>query len=102
MLAEEVTAIFDQQAPIYDQQWAKVAPLRDALNLLVAAVFSELPPDARVLCVGAGTGSEILYLASRFPGFYFTAVEPSGPMLEVSTRHWLEHVASSATGGLSS
>lgn len=86
MQAHEVTAIFDQQAEVYDQQWAKIAPLRDALNLLVAAVFANLPAESRVLCVGAGTGSEILYLAQRFPGFRFTAVEPSGPMLEVCQR----------------
>ena len=63
MQPKEIEAIFDQQAATYDQQWARLAPLRDALNLLIGAVFSDLPDNARILCVGAGTGAEILYLA---------------------------------------
>ena len=78
---------FDEQsASTYDRQWAKLAPLRDALHLLVGALLCELPADARILCVGAGTGSEILYLAQRFPQWSFTAVEPSAPMLQVCRR----------------
>jgi tRNA (cmo5U34)-methyltransferase len=60
--------------------------MRDALHLLTAAVLGELPDAARVLSVGAGTGLEIAYLAQRFPGWRFTAVEPSGPMLAVCRR----------------
>lgn len=86
MNSEELTALFDQQAPSYDQQWAKLASFREALHLLLGAVFSELPSDARVLCVGAGTGAEMIELARRFPGWTFTAVEPSAQMLEVCRR----------------
>jgi len=50
------------------------------------SVFAALPEDARILCVGAGTGSEILHLASRFPGWRFTAVEPARGMLDVCRR----------------
>jgi tRNA (cmo5U34)-methyltransferase len=87
----EIQAIFDQQAASYDQQWARLAPLNGALHLLLGAVFSRLPTDARVLCVGAGTGIEVIALAQRFPGFRFTAVEPSAPMLEVCRRRAEEH-----------
>jgi tRNA (cmo5U34)-methyltransferase len=98
MQRQEVETIFDQQAPSYDQQWAKMAAIRDGLNLLVGAVFADLPADAQVLCVGAGTGVEILYLAQRFPGHRFTAVEPSAPMLEVCRRRMQEHdIASRCT-----
>ncbi|MEI2415119.1 class I SAM-dependent methyltransferase [Orrella sp. JC864] len=83
MRSEQVKAIFDQQASSYDERWAKTAPIRDALHLHVAAVFAGLPADARLLCVGAGTGEEIAYLASRNPGWSFAAVDPSGAMLEV-------------------
>lgn len=77
---EQVKALFDQQAAGYDQRWAKTAPIRDALHFLLNAVFAELPAEARLLCVGAGTGEEIAYLAARRPGWSFTAVEPSGAM----------------------
>ncbi|WP_406699422.1 class I SAM-dependent methyltransferase [Singulisphaera sp. Ch08] len=84
---EELQAVFDQKcASGYDQQWSKIAPLREALHLLVGAVLSDLRDDARILCVGAGTGPELIYLAERFPGWRFVAVEPSAPMLDVCRR----------------
>ena len=91
MQREELQANFDQQAASYDRQWTRLAPVRDGLHLLVSAVFSDLPDDARILCVGAGTGAEITYLANKFPQWRFTAVEPSAPMLEVCRRRAKEH-----------
>lgn len=83
MRQEELIANFDKQAASYDDQWKRLAPLNGALHLLMRAVFSELPVDAHVLCVGAGTGAELVYLASEFPHWRFTAVEPSAAMLDV-------------------
>jgi tRNA (cmo5U34)-methyltransferase len=84
---EKLQATFNQQAAsAYDSQWARLAPFRDALHLLATAVLAGLPADARILCVGAGTGAEILSLAEKFPGWRFTAVEPSAPMLDVFRR----------------
>ncbi|MBD2033534.1 hypothetical protein H6F86_05690 [Phormidium sp. FACHB-592] len=40
-----------EQASSYEQQWAKSAPIRDALHLLLRIRLSELPKDALVLCV---------------------------------------------------
>lgn len=78
------SAVFDQDhAAAYDRRFAKLAPQRDSLHLLIRILFGELPHDARILCVGAGTGAEVIALAAAFPGFHFTAVEPSLPMLEV-------------------
>jgi len=83
MRSEEVKAIFDQQAAHYDAQWARTAPIREGLLFLLQSVFADLPEDANVLCVGVGTGEEMLYLARRFPGWRFTAVDPSDAMIEV-------------------
>ena len=47
-------------------------------------MLSELPSDANVFCVGAGTGVEILSLAQKISGWYFSAVEPSAAMMDVS------------------
>ncbi len=73
----------EERAASYDKGWAKIAATRDALDLLIRLVLSELPDDARVLCVGLGTGSELLALASAFPNWHFTAVEPAAPMLDI-------------------
>lgn len=86
MRSDEIKAIFDQQASTYDERWARTSPIRDALHYLLDAVFARLPPAAHILCVGAGTGEEIAYLAERHPGWTFTAVEPSGAMLDACRR----------------
>ena len=83
MNQDQIKAIFDQQAAGYDAQWAKTSPIRNCLHLLVDSMFAQLPKDARVLCVGVGTGAEMAHLARRNPGWRFVAVEPSGAMLEV-------------------
>lgn len=91
MQSDKITAIFDQQAATYDQKWSQLAPINQALHLLAGAVLSKLPAQAHILCVGAGTGIEILAFAQKFPGWRFTAVEPSVPMLEVFQRRAAEH-----------
>jgi tRNA (cmo5U34)-methyltransferase len=83
MRSEELKAAFDQQASGYDRQWAKMAPIRDGLHFLLESMFAELPRNARILCVGAGTGAELAHLARKFPHWRFTAIEPSGAMLDV-------------------
>ena len=83
MRKDELVDVFDRQATGYDAQWEKLAPVRDALHLLVEAAFSGLPDNAHVLCVGVGTGAELSHLAHRFPMWRFTAVDPSGRMLDV-------------------
>jgi tRNA (cmo5U34)-methyltransferase len=83
MPRDDIRTTFDRQAASYDQQWIRLAALRECLHLLTGATLSTLPEQARILCVGAGTGAEILYLGERFPGWSFTAVEPSAAMLTV-------------------
>ena len=87
---ESTTAFTADQAANYDEQFAKLSALSDALRLLASAVLADLPADARMLCVGAGTGTEVVALAQRFPGWSFVAVEPSGPMLDVCRRRLAE------------
>src|SRR5690606_28117558 len=57
--------------------------IRNCLHLLLGSMLAELPDDANILCVGVGTGDELIYLASLNPVWNFTAVEPSGPMLDI-------------------
>lgn len=87
MPQQDPSTVFDQKhAAEYDKRFVKAAAMRDALHLLTAGVLGDLPAGARILSVGAGTGLEIAYLAQKFPGWRFTAVEPSGPMLAVCRR----------------
>jgi tRNA (cmo5U34)-methyltransferase len=66
----------------YDKKRAKMAPIKDALHLCMQMILSDLPDHARILCVGAGTGAEVLFLARTFPGFEFTIVEPAEAMIK--------------------
>lgn len=82
MQQHELDALFDQQAAGYDTQWSRMAPIRESLHFLLETVFADLPEDARLLCVGAGTGAEIAHLAKRFPRWRFLALDPAPAMIE--------------------
>lgn len=71
------------RANSYDQGNSHLVPILDNLHYMIKIVLSELAPNSKILCVGAGTGSEIIELAAAFPKFTFLAVEPSEAMLEV-------------------
>ena len=73
-------------AESYDERFQKISPIRDNLNFLIRLVLEDMPAEARVLCVGVGTGIEVVELASAFPQWRFTGVEPSAPMLEMCRR----------------
>jgi tRNA (cmo5U34)-methyltransferase len=76
--------VFNQEmAAAYDTRNAVFAPLRDSLNFIIRGILAELPTDARILCVGVGTGVELVDLAQAFPQWQFTAVDPAAPMLEI-------------------
>ena len=81
MEQHELDALFDQQAAGYDTQWTRMAPIRESLHFLLETVFADLPEDARLLCVGAGTGAEIAHLARRFPRWRFLALDPAPGMI---------------------
>lgn len=72
-----------ERAAKYDGMFAPMSPLKGALHLLTRLAFADLPDDARVMSVGAGTGSELMYLAAAFPTWRFTVVEPSASMLAI-------------------
>lgn len=81
MNQQELKVVFDNQASNYEQQQEKFAPVRGGLYFQLEWILSDLPQNARILCVGLGAGAELFYLAKRFPNWNFTAVEPSGAML---------------------
>ena len=82
-MPEQPLPFGEAHAATYDEQFAKLAAMRDVMHLLTRLVLADLPDDARILSVGAGTGAEILFLAEAFPSWHFTAVEPAPAMLAV-------------------
>ena len=82
----QLKALFDSQAANYDTQWVRMKAMNEALYFLLESVFAELPADARVLCVGVATGTELINLAQKHPNWHFAALEPSGAMLDVCRR----------------
>ncbi|MCP5382166.1 MAG: class I SAM-dependent methyltransferase [Kordiimonadaceae bacterium] len=72
-----------EHAKKYDKQWEKTAPLKEAMHLSIRLVLGELPENANILCIGVGTGDELLYLADAFHGWKFTLVEPAAAMLDI-------------------
>lgn len=72
-----------EMAAAYDERIGRLAPVAEGLHFLVQLVLRDLPADARVLCVGIGTGAEVLSLARAFPGWTFTGVDPSRAMLDI-------------------
>jgi len=70
-------------AAAYDRRNSALAPISDGLHFLLRLVLADLPADARILCVGVGTGAEILALAKAYPGWSFVGVDPSEDMLAV-------------------
>ena len=85
------TPFFDQQASAtYDERNRKLAPIAEGLHFLIRLLLRDLPERARVLCVGVGTGAEILSLAQAYPQWEFAGVDPSAPMLEVCQRRLAE------------
>ena len=83
MKREALKQLFNEQAHTYDSNWSKLAVFKEALHVLMKAQLQTMPEKAHFLCVGAGTGQEIVYLAHHFPHWHFTAVEPAFNMLEV-------------------
>lgn len=67
----------------YDEKNKNLAPIAENMHFLIRLILKDLPPRARILCVGVGTGAEILSLSGEYPGWSFVGVDPSAAMLEV-------------------
>ena len=79
--------VFDaDEAEEYDRSFERLHAVKDALHLMTRIALADLPDKARILVVGAGTGQEILALGAQRPGWRFTAVDISAPMLAVAER----------------
>lgn len=67
----------------YDAKNSRLSPITDNLHFLIRLVLKDLPAQSRVLCIGVGTGAEILSLAKEYSTWTFVGVDPSASMLDV-------------------
>lgn len=74
---------FSNTAKAYDERNQQLAAISDNMHFLIRLVLKDAPVRARVLCVGVGTGAEILSLAQAFPEWTFVGVDPAQGMLDV-------------------
>lgn len=74
---------FTDTAKEYDERNRQLAPITDNLHFLIQLILKNAPVDSCVLCVGVGTGAEILSLSKTFPEWTFVGVDPSIGMLDV-------------------
>lgn len=70
-------------AQSYDEKNLALAPIAGNMHFLIRLILKDIPQQSRILCVGVGTGEEILSLATEYPEFSFVGVDPSEAMLEV-------------------
>lgn len=85
MSKQDASQFFDKKSSdSYDARFKKIGAINDNLHLLIGIVLDGLPADANILCVGVGTGTEILTLAQAHPGWTFTGVDPAESMLDIA------------------
>lgn len=81
MSDKAASIFFDQKfSESYDERNRNLSPIFKNLHFLIGLVLADLPDNAHVLCVGVGTGEEIVALSGAHPGWQFTGVEPSAAM----------------------
>ena len=81
------TSVFGDSAAIasYADRTRRLVPGWDDLQRMVTLLVAERAPDeARILVVGAGGGAELDAMARSHPGWRFTGVDPSAPMLAMA------------------
>jgi tRNA (cmo5U34)-methyltransferase len=72
-----------EAAQLYDQKNSKLLRISDCLHFLIGLVLKDLPVRSKILCVGVGTGAEILSLSQTFPDWTFVGLDPSAGMLDM-------------------
>lgn len=81
MSNKAASVFFDQKfSETYDERNRNLSPIFKNLHFLLGLVLADLPVNAHILCVGVGTGEEIIALSAAHPNWQFTGIEPSAPM----------------------
>ncbi|MGE0423989.1 MAG: class I SAM-dependent methyltransferase [Reyranellaceae bacterium] len=83
-----LSAFSDPQAVAsYADGPRRFVPGLDALHTMTGLLLAErMPPDPRLLVLGAGGGLELTALAAAYPDWRFVGVDPSALMLDEARR----------------
>ncbi len=95
MASEAVGAHFGDAAAVarYAEGPPRMVPGFDGLHRMMAVLLAEgMGAEAEVLVLGAGGGLELRTLARAQPGWRFTGVDPSGPMLALAREAVSENI----------
>lgn len=66
----------------YDKNNSQFQAIHNNLQFLIKLILSEFPENARVLCVGVGTGADLIDLAIEKPMWRFVGIDPAESMLK--------------------
>ncbi len=83
MKNDPIVEVFDNMGvEAYEKFNLHFQPVAKGMYLLTMLTLKNLPEKAKILCVGVGTGADIIDIAQMKPGWKFTGIEPSKTMLE--------------------
>lgn len=83
MSTNPMVKIFEEMGgDLYDKNNSHFKAIHNNLQFLIKLVLSDLPENARVLCVGVGTGADLIDLATEKQSWSFVGLDPAGPMLK--------------------
>ncbi len=68
-------------ADVYDKTNESYKPISENLHYLNSLILQNLPDNAHILCVGIGTGVEVIKIAKENPTWKFVGIEPSLSMI---------------------
>ncbi|MBE0581643.1 class I SAM-dependent methyltransferase [Devosia sp.] len=86
---------FDEQgaASYLDGPPRQVPGYAGLLRMTMLLLAERVPPDGRMLVLGAGGGLELKAFADGHAHWSFDGVDPSGPMLHLAAKTTAEHAA---------
>jgi len=94
MTSSDVAAFNAAHARSYAEGPPRQVPGFAGLHRMTSMLLSErVPPDGRVLVLGAGGGLELKALADDHPGWTFDGIDPSADMLRVAEQIVGHHAA---------
>lgn len=75
----------------YDLRASRTKPVMDAIYFSIYLILKDMKENSEIICVGAGTANEVIFLADKFPKYKFTCIEPAPEMVEIIKNKVKQH-----------